>query len=124
MAKKITSLSQKTDEKLAKAEKRLETVEKERKSLIDEIKEYKAQQQTERSIGIGKVITEKGIDMNKLNEALQSNTELLNMLLGVCAEESTEKQEKAEKNSEESAPEKEENAPNDENSKKFRFDIS
>ena len=124
MAKKITSLSQKTDEKLAKAEKRLENLEKERKSLIDEIKEYKTQQQNERSAGIGKAFAEKGIDMNKLNEALQNNTELLNMLLGICAEDSNEEQEKSEEKKEEPAPAKEKNTSSDGNGKKFNFDVS
>ena len=124
MAKKITSLSPKTDEKLAKAEKRLKSLEEEKKALVEEIKEYKIQQQAERSTGIRNAFSKLNIDINKLNEALQTNTELLNMLLGTCSEDSEEKQEKAEKKKEEPAPAKKENAPSDGNGKEFKFDVS
>ena len=104
MAKTIASLSQKTDKKIKGLNEQLEGIRKEMAKLkadeaakLKEIKEAEALRLSERSAGIGKTLSEKGIDMNKLNEALKSNTELLNMLLGACAEEPEEEEEEKKK---------------------------
>lgn len=136
MAKTIASLSQKTDKKIKGLNEQLEGIRKEMAKLkadeaakLKEIKEAEALRLSERSAGIGKTLSEKGIDMNKLNEALKSNTELLNMLLGACAEEpeeeekkkasGTEKAEKKKADKEESASE-----PSPESNKEVKFQIT